>query len=49
MNNKYIDVSVSRSSTLLVKGSYLISTNEMVCTIYVLYKHTLHASIHLLA
>ena len=40
---------MSRFSIPLVKGGYLVSTNETVYTIYVMYKLTLYASIYLLA
>jgi hypothetical protein len=40
---------MSKSDTLLVEGSYFVSIIEMVCTIYILHKPTLHASINLLA
>jgi hypothetical protein len=40
---------MSKSSTLLVEGSYLVSIIETVCTVYVMYKPMLHTLIHLLA
>ena len=40
---------MNRCNTLLVKGSYLISSNETVCIIYVMYESTIYAPKHLLA